>query len=207
MTFLDADARGPGDGLEQLPLLRNHEGANRTVAVVQLGRGRDEDTAPGERGIRRPAPPALEKGPQARQAARLLERRRHHLFHEPLGGDAQHLELQLLLGGEMGEEAALRESELRGQRRKAQPFQTVAGREAEGGVEDFAILKIVRPVVLEWQAKKHDRSFFARTSPGPRRRRRRGRGSGPPSPERRIVRPSSGLRRTACRSAGLPPPS
>src|SRR5882672_9547208 len=134
VSLFYADVRGPGQRLQQLLLLGNHEVADRAVAIVDFrGRG-DEDAPAGQAG--HPPPPVLEERLQPGQAARLPEGRRHDLVDELAGSDPQHLELQLFLGVEVGEEAALGEAQLARQRGQAQPVEPLPGSEAEGGVED-----------------------------------------------------------------------
>src|SRR2546430_17063094 len=66
----------------------------------------------------------------------MLERRPHALVDEAFGSDPQHLELQLFLRIEMGEEAALGEAELAFQGCKAEPVEALASRPPGSGVEN-----------------------------------------------------------------------
>src|SRR2546421_5447867 len=136
MADLDGQLRRAGDGLQKAPLLQDHVRPHRPIAIVELRRGSHED-APARQGrIRGPAPPVLEERAHPRQAARLLERRPHDLVDEAFGSDPQHLELQLFLRIEMGEEAALGEAELACQGCQTEPVEAFASREPESGVED-----------------------------------------------------------------------
>src|SRR5438309_270379 len=87
-------------------------------------------------GSRGPGPPVLADRPPPRQAARMLERRPHDLVDEAFGSDPQHLELQLFLRIEMGEETTLGEPELACQGCQTEPVEAFASREPESDVED-----------------------------------------------------------------------
>ena len=70
-----------------------------------------------------------------RLAARLAERGQQHRHREALGPGTQHLQLQLYLRPEVGEEAALGQARLAGQNAQAEPVETIARywRPAPGG--------------------------------------------------------------------------
>ena len=91
---------------------------------------------PGNSEIAGPAHPAVEERIESWEPAPLPEGGDHHGLDEPVGGDLQHLQLQVFLGAEVGEQAALGETELPGQRGEAEAFEAVARRETEGRVED-----------------------------------------------------------------------
>src|SRR5256885_16646025 len=136
MADLDGQLRRAGDGLQKAPLLQDHVRPPRPIPIGELGRGSHED-APARQGrIRGPAPPVLEERAHPRQAARMLERRPHDLVDEAFGSDPQHLELQLFLRIEMGEETTLGEPELACQGCQAEPVEPFARGQPEGGVED-----------------------------------------------------------------------
>src|SRR5207302_2188350 len=97
----------------------------------------------------------------SREAARLLERRPHHFVDEAFGSDPQHLQLELFLRVEVGEETALGEAELPCQGCQAEPVETLPRRQPEGGVENSVARlgslgheRVVRPVVLKSKCKR-----------------------------------------------------
>src|SRR6185436_7844555 len=133
---LDGDAGGLGEGGDARPVRPHEEIALRAGSVVELHRGGDEDAAAGRVLAVDPGQPALEQGADARLAAGSGESRADDLDLEALDRGLEDLELQLVLGAEVGEETALREAELGREGADGQPFQPVAAGEADCLVED-----------------------------------------------------------------------
>src|SRR3954451_715201 len=133
---LDGHAGPLGDEREAAPVGLLEEVALRSGAVVEFhGRG-DQQAAAGHRRIVLPVEPALEHGPDARLPPGGGERRADHCLLEPLHGRLEHLELELVLGPEVGEQTALREPQLGRQGADRQPFQAVPAGQAHGLVEN-----------------------------------------------------------------------
>src|SRR3954451_13338299 len=133
---LDGHAGPLGDEREAAPVGLLEEVALRSGAVVEFhGRG-DQQAAAGHRRVVLPVEPALEHGPDARLPPGGGEGRADHRLLEPLDGRLEHLELELVLGPEVGEQTALREPELGRQGADRQPFQAVPAGQPHGLVED-----------------------------------------------------------------------
>src|SRR3954463_9020014 len=133
---LDGHAGPLGDELEAAPVGLLEEVALRSGAVVEFhGRG-DQQAAAGHRRVVLPVEPAPEPGPDARLAPGGGEGRTDHRLLEPLDGCLEHLELELVLGPEVGEQAALREPQLGREGADRQPLQAVAAGQPDGLVED-----------------------------------------------------------------------
>ena len=79
---------------------------------------------------------ALPHRPQARRAVGRAQRRLDHRGAEALGGGGDRRQLQLLLGAEVGEEAALAHPQLGGEAADRQPLQPLDRGEVDGAVED-----------------------------------------------------------------------
>ncbi len=115
VPFSDARAEAIGDDLEPVPLAAHELVAGGTRLVIELGRRRHERTAPGEGFGVFPPEPSLEEGPHSRLATGRPEGRPNDDFDKPLSGKLQQLNLEGLLGSEMGEKAALRKIQFLGQ--------------------------------------------------------------------------------------------
>src|SRR3954471_14241705 len=106
VPLLDGGAGGARDDVVPVALGAHQDVADRPGAVVVLmGEGHEEAASaaavavdPGEMEIEQAAHPRL--------AARLAERRRHHVLDEMVDGPLHHLDLQRLLRPEMGEQPA-----------------------------------------------------------------------------------------------------
>ena len=109
--------------------------AHRARPVVELHRAADVDAAriDFDRGALHPVG---EHGAQARQAARLLQRRVEHLFLEALVVLADHRDLQFLARAEVGEHARLAHLRDLGQRADGQAFQADLRGQAQRRVDD-----------------------------------------------------------------------
>src|SRR5437868_2386225 len=93
--------------------LRLDEGVARGAGVIiELGGGGEEEAAAGKAGIAHPVDPALEELPDARLAARPGERRPQDVLDEARSRRADDLDLQILLGAEVRDQAALRHAEV-----------------------------------------------------------------------------------------------
>ena len=79
---------------------------------------------------------ALPHRPQARGAVRGAQGRLDHRRAEALRGGADRRQLQLLLGAEVGEEAALAHPQLGGEAADRQPLQALGRGEVDRAVED-----------------------------------------------------------------------
>ena len=108
----------------------------RPGAVVELDRGGDDHAAAGQVRVVGPGEPVLEDGANARLAPGRRESRADHLVLEALGRRLEDLELELVLGPEMGEESALRQPQLGRQGADRQPLEAVAARQLHRLVED-----------------------------------------------------------------------
>jgi hypothetical protein len=95
---------------------------------------------------------------QSAQTPRSLPCRRDHLAHEQLGRVIDGGELELLLGAEVSEEAALAHPGRFREPADRQRLEALFGREGGGGVED----RLPRPLSLRLQ---HDRPILAPSDP------------------------------------------
>src|SRR5436305_2257635 len=193
LAGLDRHAGRLGDEREAPPVGLLEEVALRSGAVVEFhGRG-DQQAAAGHRRIVLPGEPVFEHGPDARLPPGGGERRVDHRLLEPLDGCLEHLELELVLGPEVGEQAALREPQLGREGTDRQPLQAIPAGQPDGLVEDaFAGLG---SLPHEEENYTNDRSIPSRTArPRPSSPRPSSPGPPPTLPGRR-GRPSAGCHR------------
>lgn len=112
VTLRDGASNHVGKQSKPLPLLRDKMVARGSRLIVELrGRGHEE-TAPGHAAFSRPVHPEPESGADPGLSAGSREGRTDHEIREAGGGVFQRLDLERLLGAEMGKEPALRESQL-----------------------------------------------------------------------------------------------
>ena len=112
VSLPDAPLEGAHDEVEPLPLQRHQPVAHRAGAVVQLRRGGGEDAPTRRPTTAVPRQPPIEDGPHPRLTPRRGEGGTDDPFREGGGAMLQHLDLQRLLGTEVGEEPALGELQL-----------------------------------------------------------------------------------------------
>ncbi len=156
VALVDGDPGRGGHGAHPVALGRRHRIAHRPGPVVVLPRRGDEGTAAGVDPPLFPDQPTLEHRPDPGLAARLAERRRDHVVEKAPAGGAEHLQLEVLLGVEVGEEPALGHLRRLGQPADAQPLEPDLAddrhRVLENAVSGFFALchehKIVRPFVF-----------------------------------------------------------
>src|SRR5205823_6197374 len=109
---------------------------NRAGPAVELGAGRAPETAAREDRLLEIADEAVAEGTQAFLARPLLRGRCDHVGEEALRGLLNRRQLQLLLGAEKAEQAALRHLQLGGEASDRQPFEAFLRGEVDGPVED-----------------------------------------------------------------------
>ena len=105
------------------------------VVVELAGRG-DKETATGKFAGPRPGEPVPEKGANPRLPARLLEGRAYHKLHERGNGLAHNRDLEIFLGSEMSEQAALRKANLLREFSDAQGFKSYLAGGSQGDLQD-----------------------------------------------------------------------
>ena len=118
--------------------------AHRAGAVVELeGRGREEAAAREDLALGVVDHVVAER-PDAREATGRAPRRLDHLADEELRCVIHGRELELLLGAEVGEEAALAHAGRLGEPADRQRLETFLGRERRGRLQD----RVARPLAL-----------------------------------------------------------
>ncbi len=136
MTLLDPQSGRTLEGARPLPLDRDQELPDGAGPVIELGGGRDEDAPTGQGGGPGPVEPGLEHGADPGFARRMVEGGADGPVAEALDGGAEHLQLQRLLGVEVGEQAALGQADPVGQATDGQVLEADAAGDPEAGVED-----------------------------------------------------------------------
>ena len=130
------NARGVRESVEPLPLRCREKIPGGAGAIVEIeGCGGDE-AATRHGGIGSPAEPAVEVGTDPRLAPFGPGGGTDHGIAEPLGGAAQHLELERVLGADVGKEPALGEPELGGEAADGESVEPIAAGDAFGVGED-----------------------------------------------------------------------
>jgi len=152
MPFLNGAPDELCDPAAQFTLAGDEEVAYRARTVVVLDRGGEQQAA--ARGLRaalEPSEPVREKGLDSGKSGFVIERRAEDSVLEKRLRLPQGLELEIFFRCEMGEEAALGESESFGKGTDGEAFQPYEAREAERFVEykrlglfAFAHGKIIR---------------------------------------------------------------
>ena len=133
---------GAGGELLEGPEPASEEGGDlffdRTRVGVELGCGRDEEAAAGEDAAFEVAEEGFAERFEAGEGRSTASVGRDHVVAEDLGRGLDGGELQLLLGAEVGVEAALAHADVLGEAPDRESLEPFDGREAGGGVEDRA---------------------------------------------------------------------
>jgi hypothetical protein len=150
LTFLDRNFGGAPQGVRKGALGLDQVVPSGTGLIVQLSRHGVEDAA--SRQLILPSlQGAFEDRSKAGLASRLFQRGDDDDFDKALARLCENLKLELLLGAEVGEEAALRHAGRARERADGQLLEADLADELEGLVDD---LIIVRPFVLS--TTKHE---------------------------------------------------
>ena len=134
VTLLDGNPRGGGERAYPVALIGDEPLSQWAGSVVELVGGGDEE-APAGHGAS-PGEPVLEERADAGNAARLLERGGEDGGDEAVRRGAEHLELQVLLRVEVGEESALRKAGLARKTSDAQALETDPARQIHRAIQD-----------------------------------------------------------------------
>src|SRR5262245_5000905 len=139
VTFLDREPDSLGDRTAKLALSRHQRLPHRSRAVVVFHGRCEQDAAARPGDASDPVEPIPEQRAQARQSARNGERGPEHGGLEALLAVLKGGELQVFLGSEVGEEAALGEAQPARERTDAQALQPDLAGEHQRVVKNQAL--------------------------------------------------------------------
>jgi hypothetical protein len=127
---------GSGDELDPLVIGGGKRVADGAGARGVLVGGACEEAAPGKAPVAGVLEPGLEQRPQPAESGRELQGRLDHGGDEDGAGRPDRGELELLLGAEVGDQAALADRELGGQPPDGDAFEALDGGDVDGLAED-----------------------------------------------------------------------
>jgi hypothetical protein len=122
-----------------LPLELDQPIADRTRTIIELDRRLDEEAPTRERTRLRPIEPAFEQCPHPELASGLGEGWADDALHEHGRAVLEHLKLERLFGVEMGEESALGQLQISGERADRETFETDFARQTGGSFQDCLV--------------------------------------------------------------------
>ena len=126
----------PARVAEPVLLRRDEAIARGTGPIVELDASHDEDAAARHEVLLRPGEPVVDERADARLAAGLLQRGGDDERDEALDRLVEDRDLEVLLGGEVGEEAALRHPHVLGELADGDALEADLRRERQRRAED-----------------------------------------------------------------------